>query len=59
MHCISSRLGASNWEGASLEHQKDDKFARESFTFRRMKPWQIWSMSAIVLVLVVVALLLW
>jgi hypothetical protein len=42
-----------------LEHQKDDKYARESFTFRRMKPWQIWSMSAIVLVLVVVALLLW
>jgi hypothetical protein len=42
-----------------LEHQKDDKFARESFTLRRMKPWQIWSMSAIVVVLVVVALLLW
>lgn len=34
----------------------DDSYARESFTFRRMKTWQIWTLSAIVAVLVVVAI---
>lgn len=30
-----------------------DRYARESFTFRRMKPWQIWSMGTVaVLVLI-------
>jgi hypothetical protein len=31
----------------------DDRYARESFTFRRMKPWQIWTMSTVVAVLVI------
>ncbi len=34
-------------------NQSDDRFARESFTFRRMRPWQIWTMSIVVLVLLV------
>lgn len=25
-----------------------EKYARESFTFRRMAKWQVWSMTAIV-----------
>jgi hypothetical protein len=35
---------------------RDDKFARESFTFRRMAPWQLWSISiasAVVFILLV------
>ena len=39
---------------------RDDKFARESFTFRRMMPWQVWSISiasaAVVIGLVVYAM---
>ncbi len=31
----------------------DDRWARESFTFRRMKPWQIWTMTGVVAVLVI------
>jgi hypothetical protein len=35
----------------------DDKYARESFTFRRMKPWQTWgiTIAAIVILLLVIA----
>lgn len=36
----------------------DDKFARESFTLRRMQPWQVWAMVA-ALVLVLIAVSLW
>ncbi len=32
-------------------HNSDSKFARESFTFRRMKPWQIATIAAAVVVL--------
>lgn len=32
----------------------DDRYARESFTFRRMRPWQIWT-AAIAAVAVLVA----
>jgi hypothetical protein len=35
---------------------RDDKFARESFTFRRMTPWQLWSISIAAAVVIVVAL---
>lgn len=39
---------------------RDDKFARESFTFRRMTPWQLWSISiaaaAVVIVLLIYAI---
>jgi hypothetical protein len=30
---------------------RDDRFARESFTFRRMQPWQIWTMATLLVVL--------
>jgi hypothetical protein len=33
-----------------------DKYTRESFTFRRMKKWQIWALIAVLVVLVVIAL---
>ena len=31
----------------------DDRWAGESFTFRRMRPWQIWTMTGVVAVLVI------
>lgn len=37
----------------------DDKYARESFTFRRMKPWQITAMIAVLIVLLLLAFLAW
>ena len=39
-----------------LSHH-DDKFARESFTWRRMRPWQIWTMAAVVAGLLLGALI--
>lgn len=35
-----------------------DRFARESFTFRRMKRWQIWGLL-IVIGLLVIGLIFW
>ncbi len=35
--------------------QEDDKFARESFTFRRMKRWQIWALLAAVVIMLLIA----
>jgi hypothetical protein len=35
-----------------------DNFTRRSFTFRRMKSWQIWSL-AIFVVLLLIAYFLW
>ncbi|EHK57141.1 hypothetical protein [Allomesorhizobium alhagi] len=35
-----------------------DRFARESFTFRRMRSWQLWSLL-IVIALLVIGLLFW
>ena len=32
-----------------------EKYARESFTFRRMKMWQVWTMTVIVAAGVVIA----
>jgi hypothetical protein len=37
--------------------QHDDKFARESFTFRRMAPWQLWGISLASVAIVVAGLL--
>jgi hypothetical protein len=35
-----------------------DRFARESFTFRRMRSWQLWSLL-IVIALLVIGLFFW
>ncbi|UUP16754.1 hypothetical protein NTH_01201 [Nitratireductor thuwali] len=35
--------------------QEDDKFARESFTFRRMKRWQVWALVGAVVIVLIVA----
>lgn len=35
----------------------DDKFARESNTFRRMQPWQIWALAIAAAVLVVLGVI--
>lgn len=37
---------------------RGDRFARESFTFRRMRPWQLWSLL-IVIGLLVIGLIIW
>lgn len=29
------------------------KFARESFTFRRMRKWQIWALLSVVVILLI------
>ena len=31
---------------SNTQHQTDDKYARHSFTFRGMKTWQLWGISA-------------
>jgi len=36
--------------------QRDDRYARESFTLRRMRPWHIWALAAAAVVLVVLGL---
>lgn len=28
-----------------------DRYTRESFTFRRMKPWQIWALGVVLVLL--------
>ena len=35
----------------------DDKYARESFTFRAMKRWQIWSLAAAAIAILAVMLI--
>jgi hypothetical protein len=37
--------------------QNDDRYARESFTWRRMKPWQLWGITGVLIVLVILALI--
>lgn len=37
--------------------EKDDSYARESFTFRRMKRWQLWSITVASIVIVIALLL--
>lgn len=37
----------------------DDKYARGSFTWRRMKPWQIWTMMAVLAVILVLIIFAW
>ncbi|ANW00880.1 hypothetical protein LMTR13_12545 [Bradyrhizobium icense] len=37
----------------------NDRFARESFTFRRMRPWQITAMTGVLAVLLVLAIVSW
>lgn len=38
--------------------QSDDRYARDSFTFRQMKPWQLWLIS-LAAVLIILAMLVW
>jgi len=33
-----------------IQPSGDDSYARESFTWRRMRPWQIWTLSIVVVV---------
>lgn len=33
--------------------QSDDQFARQSFSFRRMTPWQLWSISIAAAIVVI------
>lgn len=35
------------------DKRQDDRFARESFTFRRMRPWQIWTLLAALVILII------
>ena len=35
-----------------------DRYTQQSFTWRRMKPWQIWALAISAVVIVVAALLL-
>jgi hypothetical protein len=37
----------------------DDKYARESFTFRRMKPAQIWAIGIVAVAVLLVLLFVW
>ncbi len=48
-------------DGPSVYEQANppphDRWARRSFTFRRMQPWNIWALSIAILVLAVLAAL--
>lgn len=33
-----------------VQPRGDDSYARESFTLRRMRPWQIWTLTIVVVV---------
>lgn len=36
-----------------------DRFARESFTFRRMKRWQLWGLVIVIVLVVMIGLFFW
>lgn len=36
-----------------MAREPDDKYARESFSFRRMKGWQLWGITVAAVVVVV------
>lgn len=38
------------------DHRTDPKFARESFTWRRMKPWHIGALLAVLVIALLLAL---
>ena len=40
------------------QHHADDTYARESFSMRRMKGWQVWSIT-VVSALIVIGLLIY
>ncbi|MEP5975663.1 MAG: hypothetical protein ABJ299_02715 [Nitratireductor sp.] len=42
----------------AIKPNRDDKFARESFTFRRMAGWQMWSLL-IICALAAIGLIFW
>jgi hypothetical protein len=37
---------------------RNDEYARRSFTFRRMLPWQIWTLAAVIVV-ILIAIFAW
>jgi hypothetical protein len=37
----------------------DDKYARQSFTFRRMKPAQIWAIGIVAVAVLVILVFIW
>lgn len=44
---------------ANMTPPPDDRFARESFSWRRMKPWQIWTMVAVIVILLILLIFVW
>jgi hypothetical protein len=38
------------------QHQPDDRYARQSFSFRGMKAWQVWGVTAVSAAIVVALL---
>lgn len=38
------------------ENRDQEKYARESFSFRRMKGWQLWGITVVAVVMVAVVL---
>lgn len=40
-----------------MAQQKDDEYARGSFTLRRMKSWQLWGITIAAAVLIVTMLM--
>ena len=41
-----------------VQPRGDDSYARESFTWRRMRPWQIWTLAIVVVVVAVAVFVL-
>jgi hypothetical protein len=48
----------SHWEEKKMKQKNppEDTYARDSFSFRRMSKWQLWSISIVVAVLVIVSI---
>jgi hypothetical protein len=40
----------------TMTNNNDDKFAKESFGMRRMARWQLWGITIVVVVLVIIGL---
>jgi hypothetical protein len=43
-------------EKMKQKNPPEDTYARDSFSFRRMSKWQLWSISIVVAVLVIVSI---
>jgi len=52
-------MSDENRPGPDTNPPPPDTYARESFTMRRMQPWQIWTMVAVLVVVLLGVIFYW